>query len=237
MQVIRDCEFLDGIRHDRQLISDYQLENCTFDSWSGVRPDWSNPDPELRATIRNVTLRKTNAYHGYLQGTIIEEVVVDTTKGGKGPLFLRGNAYKHVTLKGRISATDIRGKMLPPWDLPADEKGRIIAEWDQANREYYRSVDWALDIREANYASLSISGVPARLIRRNSDNTAVVTRERALAGEWKQLPFKSGLFKVIISQLIKDGYDDELLIACPRGKRYADNLYDLMLLRDAGIAE
>lgn len=237
MQLIRDCVILDGPRHDRQLITDCVLENCTFDSWAGLTPNWSNPDPILRPTIRNVTLRNTNAYSGYLQGAVIEDVTVDTTKAGKSPIFLRGNAYRHVVLKGRIGPTEIRGKIFPSLDLSQEHQDRIKADWDRANAAYYESVDWALDISQASYGSLSISGVPAKLIRRNPENTAVVTRQSALAGQWRNLPYKRGLFHVVISSLIDDGYDDTLLIACPRSRRFEDDLEDLQMLRDAGVAE
>ena len=237
MQLIRDREFLDGPQHNRQLIADYVLENCTFDGWAGLTPNWSNSDPSLRPTIRNVTLRNTNAYSAYLEGVIIEDVTVDTTKAGKAPLFLRGNAYRHVTLKGRIGNTEIRGKMFPSLELHMQEQERIKAAWDRANAVYYETVDWALDITQATYGSLSISGVPAKLIRRNPDNTAVVTRDLALGGQWQNLPYKSGLFKVVLSWLVDDGYDDVVLIACPRSKRYKEDLDDLQLLRDSGVAE
>ena len=68
--------------------------------------------------------------------------------------------------------------MFPPLGLSKDEQRRIEAEWDEANAAYYKTVDWALDITEARYAALAISGVPAKLIRRNPEKTGVVTRER-----------------------------------------------------------
>jgi hypothetical protein len=202
MKLIRDQEFHNGPRHNRQLIADYILENCTFESWAGLMPDWSNPAPDLRPTIRNVTLRNTNAYNAYLEGAIIEDVTVETTKAGRGPIFLRGNAYRHVTLKGKIGRTEIRGKMFPSTFLPREYQEQIQVDWDVANAEFYRTVDWALDITQASYGSLSISGIPAHLIRRNRENTAVVTRERAADGQWRQLPWKRGIFQIVISGLL-----------------------------------
>ena len=220
--------------HDRQLIGDARLDGCTFDGAS-LRPDWAKPDPLRRPTIRNVTLRDTRAYHAYLEGAILEDVTVENTKAGKSPLFLRGNAYRHVTLKGRIAPLEIRGKVFPGYPRPEAE-ARVTSLWDQANAAYYASVDWALDIREATYGSFSISGVPTKLIRRNPENTAVVTRQAALRGNWKDLAMKRGLFNVVISWFLDDGYDDVLLIACPKSKRYEDDLADLAMLRDAGVA-
>src|SRR5262249_48027144 len=148
MQLIQDHVFHEGFRHNRQVIADYKLESCTFEGWAGFMPDWSNPDPRLRPIIRNIVLRHTNAYSAYLHGAIIEDVAVDTTKAGKAPLFLRGNAYRHVMLKGQIGQAEIRGKIFPPWGLAKEEQQRIITEWDKANAAYYETVDWALDITQ-----------------------------------------------------------------------------------------
>jgi len=112
----------------------------------------------------------------------------------------------------------------------------VMSVWDQANAAFYATVDWAIDITEATYGSLSISGVPTRLIRRKPENTAVVTRQAALEGKWKDLTMKRGLFNVVIAWFLEDGYDDVLLIACPKSKRYEDDLADLSILRDAGVA-
>jgi hypothetical protein len=237
MKVIRNRVFEKRYEHNRQVIEGYELEGCTFDGWAGIRPDWDNPDPQLRATIRNVTLRNTKAYGFQLSGAIIEDVVVETTKGGKSPFFLRGNVYRHVTLKGRIAWTSIRGQVNPPLEMPEEERQRIIVEWDKANAEYYKTVDWALDITQADYGSLDIDGVPTRLVRRNPQNTGVVTRKRALEGKWRKVVWSNGVFHFVISDLLRDGYEDALLIACPRSKNYKDQLEDLQTLRDMGVAE
>ena len=237
MQLITDSTFLDGPRHGGQIFENLTLENCTFDSWAGLTPDWHNPDPSLRPTIRNVILRKTNAYNAYLEGAILEDITVDSTKAGRSPLFLRGNVYNRVSLQGRIGHLEIRGKMFPPTQFSADTQEQIIKTWDDANLAYYESVDWALDIRKASFGSLSISGVPTRLIKRNPENTAVITREHALNPIWRDLPYKWGACKVTISWFLDDGYDDVLLIACLRSKRYQDDLEDIQMLRNAGVAE
>lgn len=220
--------------HDGQLITDVRLDGCTVDG-ATLRPDWANPDPLRRPTIRNVILRDTRAYHAYLEGAIVEDVTIENTKAGKAPLFLRGNAYRHVTLKGRIAPLEIRGKVFPGYSRPEVET-RVTSLWDQANAAYYATVDWAIDITEATYGSLSISGVPTKLIRRNPQNTAVVTRQTALQGKWKELSMKRGVFNVVISWFLDEGYEDVLLIACPKSKRYQDDLADLAILREAGVA-
>lgn len=236
MESLHAHTFLEGARHARQLISDWVVEDCTFDGWAGLQPEWSNPDPNLRPTFRNVVLRNTNAYGAYLEGVIVEDVVVEQTKAGKAPIFLRGNAYSRVTLRGRIGATEIRGKMFPPPDLSQERQDQIIADWDAANAEYYESVDWALDITEAEFGSFSVSGIPSRLIRRDPATTAVVTRQSAMEGRWRGLSWSRAIFPIVIGWLLDDGYEDVVLVACKRSRRYKDDLQDLQMLRDSGIA-
>jgi hypothetical protein len=235
MRVIRNQVFTKGFRHNRQVIQNLRLEGCTFDGSAGFMPDWKRPDPKKRATIRNVTLKDMNALSAFLQGAIVEDVTVDTTKAGKHPLFLRGNVYKHVTLLGRIGFLEIRGKIGPPDGWPEEDQRRVNEEWDRANAEYYKGVDWAIDIRGASFGSLSISGVPTRLIRRDRKTTAVVTRKRALERKWQEIPL--GAFYFNISWFLDDGYDDVVLIACPRSKNYAGDLEDLAALRKIGVAK
>jgi hypothetical protein len=237
VRVIENRTFENGPRHNRQVIANYVLKNCTFDGWAGLTPDWKKPDPARRPTIRNVTLENTRAYSAFLQGVIFEDVTVDTTIAGKGPIFLRGNAYKHVVLKGKIGPTVIEGEVFPSTSLPKEEQERITAEWDAANAAYYQSVDWAIDITQAVYGSLSITGIPTRLIRRNAENTAVMTREQAIAGKWKKLRMRRTFFSTVISLFLNDRYDEVLLIACPKGKYYQDELHDLNKLRQAGVVE
>ncbi|MCO6512352.1 MAG: hypothetical protein J5I65_16325 [Aridibacter famidurans] len=237
MKLIRDHEFKDVLFHDRQLLSDFVLENCTFEGGAGLRPDPFKNDPNVRPKICNVTLQNTNAYSASLEGAIVEDVLVDSTKAGKAPIFLRANAYRHVTLRGRIGHLEIRGKAHPSINFPEDERKRIESLWDAANAEFYKTVDWALDITEASFGSFCISGIPTKLIRRNPENTAVVTRHRALTRDWKNLPYSHGVFRTGISWFLEEGYEDKLLIACSRGSRYRDDLEDLKLLREAGVAE
>jgi hypothetical protein len=236
MKRIQGITFMQGARHSRQVVSDLHLDSCTFDSWAGFMPDWDDPEPSLRPTLKNLHLTNSNAYSAYLDGAIIEDVVVDRTKAGKAPLFLRANAYKHVILRGRIAPLELRGKIFPSTQLHPIRQAEIVRRWDEANARYYESVDWALDVTEAQFGSLSVRGVPARLIRRDPQNSVVITRQAALDGAWKSLPWRRGVYEISISWFLEDGYDDLVLFACTKSRRFKDDLADLELLKDAGVA-
>ncbi|MEM8946681.1 MAG: hypothetical protein AAGD11_16020 [Planctomycetota bacterium] len=229
MQVFKDIEFEDVIDHEGQMLCDYQCNRCSFVNAGILHREESQKTPLNRATLRNVELINCKAINAYLDGAIIEDVEVVDLKRGRSPIFLRANAYKHVVFSGKTASLEIRGK-LGVFDSSFD----LI--WDKANAEYYETVDWALDISEARYASLSISGIPSRLIRRCEETTAVVTREKALEGAWRKLAYNSGLFSIVINRLVDEGYNDVLLVACPESSRFADQMEDLEMLRNEGIA-
>lgn len=229
MQVISGTEIEGILDHERQSFCDFEFNRCTFAHAGIIVRDESCEEPAKRATVRNIRINDCRAADATLDGAIIENVTVHNLQRGRAPIFLRANAYKHVTLSGKIAVVEIRGKlgvMDDSWD----------GLWDDANARFYEPVDWALDISEARFASLSISGVPSRLIRRDHDTTAVVTREKAIEGEWRKLAYNSGLFSIVISTLVHEGYDDTLLIACSGSSRFKDQMEDLNMLRQEGIA-
>jgi hypothetical protein len=239
MRTVENEHFQFLRRHQGQTVTDTVFQDCAFDEGAILEPDWDNPSLELRPLIQNCVFRNCRITHPELQGAIIEDVCVDGTKGGLGgtqlPTFFRGNAYKHVVLRGRIVPTEIVGKLFPSLWLSVSERKRLCREWDSANATYYETVDWALDITHASYAELSISGIPTRLIRRDTETSAVVTLESAQEGGWRDLSV--GFYDVILQELTEDKYPDVLLLACPRSKNFAEQMEHLRLLRGAGVAQ
>jgi hypothetical protein len=100
-----------------------------------------------------------------VKAAVLEDVIVDSLKT-IGLLQVWGAALKHVTLRGRV------GEIMfsPQVDLglaPED----VQSAFRKANAAYYRSVDWAIDIREADPDDLELAGIPGRLVRRNPENS------------------------------------------------------------------
>ena len=95
-----------------------------------------------------------------------------------GDLQTWGAVFKHVMFRGKIDllmiSPAIKGGMAPPETQRA---------FDAANDQYYRGVDWALDISQADFVDCDIQRVPANLVRRDPETQVVVTRERAMRGE------------------------------------------------------
>jgi len=141
--------------------------------------------------------------------------------------------FKHVVVRGRI------GRLMcsPLISSMAGETPEQRA-FDEANAAYYEGVDWALDISQAEANEIAISGVPARLVRRDPETQVVVTRETALAGEWRSLEHVMACwFETAIEGMLLDGEPDVVLVAGRRDREFRKLMAAIEQLRAAGITE
>ena len=127
--------------------------------------------------------------------------------------------------------------MISPFVATAMAKPKEQAAFDKANGEYYKTVDWALDITEGRFYECELQRVPARLIKRDSETQVIITREKALLGEWKKLDLSKTHWATSIEFFLERGDPDVVLVAPKRHSKYPDLLDGLKMLRDAGVAE
>lgn len=165
---------------------------------------------------------------------IIEDATVDGLKT-QGLFQVWGAVLRHVVLKGKLGRLMLSSALLPVvsgvW-TQADQRA-----YDDANAEYLASVDWSLDISGVEAEELDIRGIPARLVRRDPETQAVVTRQKAMSGEWRNLDLSGTHWATSIQSLLDLGLEDKVLVAAKRSKRFHDLLGGIKKLRDAGIAE
>ena len=109
--------------------------------------------------------------------------------------------------------------------------------FEEANAAFYASVDWALDISEAEFQELSFRGIPGRLVRRDRETQIVVSRQKAMGGEWRKLDLDKTYWQVALELMLERGDEDVVLVAPKRAKDFKHLLRGLQLLRDAGVAE
>jgi hypothetical protein len=162
----------------------------------------------------------------------VEDVLVDGLKTS-GEFSTWGAVFKHVTLRSKVG--DI---MINPAVDPANITDKQQRAFDEANAAYYATVDWALDIREAEFTEVDIRGVPARLIRRDAETQVVIKREKALDGRWQQLGLeKTTYWPTAIDFFLERGEADTVLVAPKRARDFQKLLAGLQLLRQEKIAE
>ncbi|MBI3839914.1 MAG: hypothetical protein HY288_18480 [Planctomycetia bacterium] len=208
------------------VFSDLEFRNCTFQSCSIS----NTRSPQLRTTLRNLRLTNCTQYGCYLHAAIVEDVVVDRAHSHGFQTW--GAVFKHVTLQGTIDYLMTSRLAVAGLATPQEQRA-----FDQANAEYYRHVDWALDISRGEFADLELRGVPGRLIRRDPETQALITRQAILDSRWRKLEFHSDVTSVAIDVFLKRGEGDYVLVAPKRAKRFDAQLADIELLRRAGIAE
>jgi hypothetical protein len=138
------------------------FENLSFETCEFVSCGLSiTRDPTRRSTIRNVRLSNCTFRSGGIDAAFLEDIEVNGLHT-RNLLQVFGAALKHVTLKGRIGQV-IFSPLFDP--VGAWKEPEVQATFARANASYYRSVDWAIDIREADAEELELTGIPGRLVR------------------------------------------------------------------------
>lgn len=220
--------FIDIVdRNSGRIYSDMEFRHCYFESCNIS----ITLKPKKRSQIRNIELLDCAIRGCTIYAAIIENVLVSSLKTHT-LLQTWGAVYKHVKLEGNIGRIMISSLI----DLGL-AKPKHQAAFDQANAEYYKTVDWALDISEARFYECDIRGVSASLIIRDPETQVVVTREKALQGKWKELDLSKTYWAGWIDLFLQSGEPDVVLVAPKRYPKYQDWLDGLKMLRDAGVAE
>ena len=220
-------------RNSSAVFENFEFRNCSFNNCS-----ISNTNaPELRSTIRHVELFDCAANACYVDEAIVEDVLVEDFSTHK--IFqIFGAVFKHVTLRGKFNRLMINNACLPDFSVNPPyqyEKGEALKK---ANAEYYRNVDWALDISQGEFKYLELRGIPSQLINRDQETQVVVSKQRLLDGEdWKYLEFKVAPWQMSFQRLLNEEPEDIVLIVPKRHRRFREYMEDLQLLRDAGIAD
>ncbi|WP_397405156.1 hypothetical protein [Phenylobacterium sp.] len=143
-----------------------------------------------------------------------------------------------VVLSGEIGKMKITATADPSTHGNAKQK-----PFDEYRKQFYSSVEWALDISKARFKEFDIRGVPGRLIRRDTESQVLITRERALQvatpGWEQQLDPSNKLWPFMVSLFLGDGDPDTVFVA-PLGAAKAKRdplLKGLQELRRIGLAE
>jgi hypothetical protein len=226
MMVIESRTFRELVDRAGASIADSEFRRCVFRHCLV-----SGESAEYRPRIRNVVAIGCEEFNSRVSEAVIEDVTVDGLR--VNDLFIVSDcAFKHVVLKGKMSRLKItsgfagRAKKLP----------KLQAELDAANEQFYKNVDWALDISNAEFEDFSISGVPLPLIRRDPETQVIFPAAVALGQEWRGIPEFTKAWGPRINALLKVGRGPELLLVA--AKSHGDfriELDGLNALRRAGL--
>lgn len=220
-------------RAEHAVYEDLEGRNITFDSC--VIPRRASKDgPTL---LRNVVLQNARHINCDIHTAALQDVLLhDMKREGSAPLFLWGCVFKHVQIKGRVAGLKINRSISPVPGVPDEER----AAWDQLTIEFYRSVDWALDIADAQFSGgVSFEAIPGDKVRINRETQALVRRS-ALQGNdwWRTYDFGVTPMKVEIKSFLERSLFESVIVAARTESKYAkQDIAAINALRLSGLAE
>lgn len=183
-----------------------------------------------RLTIRDVEVRQCQHWACSAYGAVFENVVVtDLRGGGRAPSFMWGCLFSRVTLRGWISGLLVRWQIDP-------EDDSLSREFLAANLSRYQTMDWALDITQAQFSFVeSLPGVPAALVKRDPESHFVMTAAaaRRLREESKEI----SVWTVIADNLLSSPIQDTVIAVGGLGKKLRTDLAAARALRDRGLLQ
>lgn len=212
-------EFVGLVDRGGNAISDLTVKKCTFNRCMLSRTQ----DVRHRTRVERVKLSQVKALNcsvGCPEVIACEITDLATNR----PLMLRGAVFRRVTLRGRIGAF-FAGSTVDPGN-PTSPLQRLV---DQHNAAFYKSVEWALDIREADFDQCDLRGVPGDLILRDPAKHFLLRRSTLLSGAWQQHVGKG--VAAVIRMFLDSGSLAEVIVPDRR------MMPDMLRLRGAGIAE
>lgn len=213
----------------RQTIADQEYLGCTFYScrlFAARRPC-------KRALIRNVRLEGCIAEGACsIASAVLENVSVNGLSTPADPVQLAGCVFKHVELAGTFGQLVVR-----PISSALQQRDMTVqAAYDAADQKYYSTIDWAIDIREANFENAELRCIPGDKVRRDPQTQVLVRRKNLTDARWRELSIDH-LYRVMLDSLWEGTEVDTILIAPKQSHRRRELEKELELLRREGIAE
>ena len=188
--------------------------------------------PKHRFLIRNVKLVRCTYLSCDFYSTILEDIIVDGLhQRGRSPLFFWGCGFRHVCLQGKLSTPILNAIH----SISPTEKQKKI--WEKVHADYYKDVDWALDIREAKFTSFfDVRGVPADLVRRDPESQIVVRRGNVLS-IGNKLENIDSLWPMTIKWFLESGASDIVIVAGKGNPKFKQWKEEICYMKDIGVAE
>jgi hypothetical protein len=220
------------LRNSDATFSDLEFQQCRFEACD-VSITF---DPAKRSTFKSIKFIRCSQNKCTIWPAIIEDVTVEGLETGR-LLIANACAYKHVTLRGNVGNIKICRSVPFVTSLTEANLARSQNAMDQANAHYYKTVDWALDISQAEFMSGEVEGIPPELVRRDRDTQFILRRHAIKEGRWRQVEAARADWHTLLDAYDKENMDDVILIAPKAAPDFKSLLKGLIALREAGILE
>jgi hypothetical protein len=224
----------------------FQHRQCVYENIQFFGCDFENChlrrelEFERRTFVRNVGLVDCSWRRCSLGTAILQDVCVDTLKcNERSAIGMGWPLLHHVVIRGKVNKLSIAADPLVEAGPSADSTRMA---YHRIRVDFYSSIDWALDISGAELAYARILGIPARLIRRDRESQAVITREKADIERWNKVwpsldLVKQTDFITAIDRFVKSHDEDQVLVAGKLAKDFDLQLAAIKQLRNVGLVE
>lgn len=216
-------------RDSERVIQNLNLQRCSF---TNCRLS-SGLDPKKRTILRRLHLSHCRIKQRFamIGAPILDEITVEDLRCGDVLIF-RGAAFRRTILKGHMPPMIFHERTVGSTAVPVGCAERFLA----ANDEFYTAVDWALDIRDAQFATVRLSSIPGQLIRRNPATQAMVSKSKLLERDWNKLPLPS-ITRVSVKDCLQSRHEYQVIVAGERSKTFSAQLDGIELLRREGFVK
>jgi hypothetical protein len=180
-------------------------------------------DPKMTLKVRNVEVERCQLDRCTVQQVFFEEMSVDTVEMAQVQR-LYGCVFRHVTLRGKIGPIVTMG----PHSGLVNRQDYIAGIVDS-----YNSVDWALDIRDAEFSDASFYYVPGHLVRYDNDTQILLRREKFAEVNRSELPSYANIWA---GRFNETPFDSFIAVAPKRSKNFRKYMENIDWLHNAGLA-
>jgi hypothetical protein len=218
---------------EHELIDNTWFKNCSF-----YGCDFSDriSFPNERSVIRNTVFEGCTIDNNCGIGNGILESVECINFKTKGILFCLGTLFDRVSFSGKcgnflLSSHTVDRAIHGGEDLSKKQ----IKSFNQSANDFYKGIEWALDISKAEFKELELDpSIPAKLVRRNPETQLLILKENIDVERIQQHPHICSLFK---RYLRSNQYDQIIVAGTISNKRINEELESIRVLREEGIAE
>jgi len=207
------------------------FEDCRFEQpWIGEK-GWKRPS----ATFENITLVMCRTFFPHINQVILRNCSIEGGLMVREIALVFGALFDQVKVSGKIGSVNV----FPLVDL-LESNHRHQGAYDEYSRQFYESVEWALDISEASFSALQIHGVPPAKVIINGHDQVLVSREKCESeNAWQIEEYPASDYWRDVIEMRLEENNDEFILVAPRKKTKAKTLpyvEGLQYLVDVGVA-
>lgn len=184
-------------------------------------------DPAYPIRVVDSEIAGTRLVNSGAFGVWFEDVTVADCPTPADPVFLDGCLFRHVVLRGRLGSWQFR-------EMPNSIPGDIRQAFAEVGRQYYAECEYALDMTEAVFESVSMYCLPGKLIRRDPETQFLVRKEKLVSADLSMLPRS---MQRRLKRASRGPFDSTVLVVGREEPDFKESLAAHRQLIDIGIAE